>query len=62
MIPDLAVVVATYAVARLLNEYVLESDKLQPLRVLVAVVAIFVIGIFLMSILDTAGSASDFGL
>ena len=62
MIPDFAIIVSTYAIARLVNEYAFESAKLRPLRVLVAGIAIAVIGTYLAQVLEAGSSLSDLGL
>lgn len=59
MIPDLAIIVSAYAVARLLCEYVLDSPKVEPLRTLVAFIAIGVIVLFLVDILGSSASLSE---
>jgi prolipoprotein diacylglyceryltransferase len=58
MIADLAVIVATYAVFRLLLEYVIAPD-LKRERMVVALIAVGIIVLFTASILSNAGSLSD---
>jgi hypothetical protein len=55
MIPDTAAIIATYAVARLLLEYVVGSQQRQ-LRMVIAIIAIAVIVVFLANILSNAGT------
>jgi hypothetical protein len=55
MIPDTAAIIATYAVARLLLEYVVGGEQRQ-LRMVIAIIAIAVIVVFLASILSNAGT------
>jgi hypothetical protein len=62
MLADFAVIIAAYAVARLLCEYVFVGEKLQPLRTGIAVVAVAVIVLLLVSVIETAGSLSDLNL
>jgi hypothetical protein len=62
MIPDIAVIIATYAVVRLLNEYVFVGDGGQAIRIILAIVATAVIGLFLASVLSSASSIGDLGI
>jgi hypothetical protein len=57
VIPDLAVIVAIYAVVRLLNEYVFEGDKLQPLRFGLALIAAAAIAFFTADVVSLANSS-----
>jgi hypothetical protein len=56
MIPDLAVIVAAYALVRLLNEYVLTDDRYSGLRLGLALVAIIFIAVSLFDVLSQSGS------
>jgi len=60
MIPDIAVIIAAYAVARLANEYVLDptNEEQQVIRLVLAIVAIGVIGFFLYDVIQKSNSAS----
>jgi hypothetical protein len=62
MIPDIAVIISTYAVARLLNEYVLNGDTMQQVRGIVSLIAIVIVVVFLLSVVSTAGSISDLNI
>jgi hypothetical protein len=51
MIPDIAVIISAYAIARLVNEYVLSEEKGQAtLRTSIAIIAALVIAYFLFDI------------
>jgi hypothetical protein len=56
MIPDIAVIVSVYAVARLLCEYVIVGDQWKMLRAVVAIIACGFIVVFLVSVISAAGS------
>jgi hypothetical protein len=56
MIPDIAVIVAAYAVARLLNEYVIVGEQVHQLRVFVSLIALAVIIIFLIGVVNASNS------
>lgn len=58
MIPDTAMIVTAYAVARLLNAYILVGPKWTQLRQVVAVGAIAVIGFFALDIVLQSGQLS----
>jgi hypothetical protein len=58
VIPDLAVIVAIYAVVRLLNEYVFEGERLQPLRFGLALLAAAAIAYFTADVVSLANSSS----
>jgi hypothetical protein len=62
MIPDIAVIISAYAIARLLCEYVLTGDKLQPLRFVIGIGAAGVIVLFMASVVATAGALDLSGL
>jgi hypothetical protein len=56
MIPDLAVIVSVYAVARLLLSYVLVGEQQAQLRLALAIIAIGIIVLFTVSIVSASGS------
>ena len=58
MIPDLAYIVATYAVARLLNGYVLD-DMDRVLRLIVAVLAVALIVVLVIDVANASGDATN---
>jgi hypothetical protein len=62
MIPDIAVIISTYAVARLLCEYIIVGEKVHQLRVFVSLIAIVIVVVFLFSVISTAGSLSDLSI
>jgi hypothetical protein len=62
MIPDIAVIISVYAAARLLNEYVVPGEKLKDLRTWVGLIAIFVIGIFTISVISASNDISNLGI
>ena len=62
MIPNLAIIVAAYALARLLNEYIITDATLYGLRVLVAIVAGLAVVVGLIGILSAANTVSDLGI
>jgi predicted acyltransferase len=55
VIPSIAVIIATYAVARLLNEYVLNQPKSARVRGVIALIAIAIIVLFVWSVINSAG-------
>ena len=59
MIPDIAVIISAYAVARLLNEYVFLGEQLNTLRVVISLIAAGIIGMFLLSVISASGSLSS---
>jgi hypothetical protein len=62
MIHDIAVIISAYALARLLNEYIFTGEKASGPRLIVAIAAVAIIGVFLASILSTAGGIGDLNL
>lgn len=62
MIADIAVIISAYAVARLLNEYVFEGEKLQPLRFIVAILACGLIALMTVEVVSAANSLSGLNL
>ena len=62
MIPDIAVIISTYAIARLLCEYIIVGETVHQLRVMVSIIAMLIIGVFLYSVLDTASGIDLSGL
>lgn len=60
MIPDIAVIISAYAVARLACEYLIpDTDQFRPLQGLVAVAAIGVVVVFLISVLSSASDLAN---
>jgi hypothetical protein len=39
VIPNIALIISVYAVARLLNSYVLDDPKVKPLRIIISIIA-----------------------
>lgn len=62
MIPDIAVIISAYAVARLLNEYVVTGDGAQQARLIIGIIAVAIIGLFLFSVIDTGSGLNLNGL
>jgi hypothetical protein len=62
MIADIAIIISVYAAARLLNEYVIVGDKPKDLRTWVGIIAVVVIGIFLISVISAANDISNLGI
>jgi hypothetical protein len=56
VIPDIAVIVSVYAVARLVCEYVAVGDQWKMLRAVVAVIACGFIVVFMVSVISAVGS------
>lgn len=56
MIPNLAIIISAYALARLLNSYVFPEPELRGLRIVLALVACLAIVVALIGILGAASS------
>ena len=56
MIPDIAVIVSAYAVARLVGEYILTKESQAEALVAIAVIAIAVVVYFLWDVIQKSNS------
>jgi hypothetical protein len=59
MIPDIAVIISAYAIARLASEYVVSKENQAEARVSLAIIAILVIGYFLFDVFQKSNSLSS---
>lgn len=59
MIPDVAGIVTTYAAVRLLNEYVLIDAKYKDLRLILSLLALAVMGFFLLDVFSAGSGLSS---
>lgn len=60
MIPDIAVIIAAYAAARLIGEYILPmGEKYKDARLVFAVIALAIIGYFLFDVIQQSQEVSN---
>jgi hypothetical protein len=62
VIPAIAVIISTYAVARLLCTHVLEEDQFKLARILISLIAIAIIAVFLNDIISASDSLGNLGI
>jgi hypothetical protein len=58
MIPDIAVIISAYAIARLTGEYLLDEASRES-RIVISILAIAVIGYFLFDVFQKSNSLSS---